>query len=512
MPSLIIFALTDPVWAQGPITFQYFYDDLNELVKVVDSTGVVIQYVYDPVGNILQINRSTVATGVLTIFNVTPQTVATGATITIQGQGFSTTPSLNIVKIDGIPATVVSATSTTLVVLVPSNAMTGSVSVTVGGVTVTSTANETIIPTPIVLSVSPRAVQAPNSAIIVVTGSNLTATTFSFNPANTGLSLLSVTINMAGTSATLNLTAASNANGRVAVVATNNGGVNSGLSVTAANSFGAFTDPNADADNDGLANGYELLLGTDPFNPDTDGDGFSDGLEVATGSDPLNPACTPLNCRVRGEADSVTTSLVNFIGTTADPHEAVGVFSLVNTIGTALAPHETDSLLFSVLNSGGATAPLLEADSVIFSVVNTAQGVSASRTQTTSKAGPTGKPGSPPPDGTRSPIDSDGDGLTDEEEMQLGTDPHNPDTDGDGFPDGLEVALGSNPLDANSIPDIRPPGFLTGPLLDVRNLANFNQQAAINRQPPKGVKHVAETPWTRRRFGMVFSRFTHLFR
>lgn len=36
-------------------------------------------------------------------------------------------------------------------------------------------------------------------------------------------------------------------------------------------------------------------------------------------------------------------------------------------------------------------------------------------------------------------LDSDGDGLLDALELQLGTDPHNPDTDGDGYPDGLEA-------------------------------------------------------------------------
>lgn len=36
-------------------------------------------------------------------------------------------------------------------------------------------------------------------------------------------------------------------------------------------------------------------------------------------------------------------------------------------------------------------------------------------------------------------IDSDGDGLTDKEEAQIGTDPFNPDTDGDGLSDGQEV-------------------------------------------------------------------------
>jgi len=36
-------------------------------------------------------------------------------------------------------------------------------------------------------------------------------------------------------------------------------------------------------------------------------------------------------------------------------------------------------------------------------------------------------------------VDSDGDGLTDVEELALGTDPHNPDTDNDGLTDGEEV-------------------------------------------------------------------------
>ncbi|MFN3200691.1 MAG: thrombospondin type 3 repeat-containing protein [Bradymonadia bacterium] len=44
-------------------------------------------------------------------------------------------------------------------------------------------------------------------------------------------------------------------------------------------------------------------------------------------------------------------------------------------------------------------------------------------------------------------IDSDGDGLTDTEEAELGTNPNNPDTDEDGFSDGEEVRYGTNPLD-----------------------------------------------------------------
>ncbi len=47
--------------------------------------------------------------------------------------------------------------------------------------------------------------------------------------------------------------------------------------------------------------------------------------------------------------------------------------------------------------------------------------------------------------------DPDGDGLTNDEERELGTDPHNADTDGDGLSDGDEVhKYHTNPLNADS--------------------------------------------------------------
>ncbi|MFA5776922.1 MAG: hypothetical protein WC906_00530 [Parcubacteria group bacterium] len=43
-------------------------------------------------------------------------------------------------------------------------------------------------------------------------------------------------------------------------------------------------------------------------------------------------------------------------------------------------------------------------------------------------------------------LDSDQDGLTNEEEKSYGTDPHKADTDGDGYSDGVEIRSGYNPL------------------------------------------------------------------
>jgi hypothetical protein len=50
------------------------------------------------------------------------------------------------------------------------------------------------------------------------------------------------------------------------------------------------------------------------------------------------------------------------------------------------------------------------------------------------------------------PGDADSDGLSDDEEEQLGTDPLDPDSDDDGWEDGEEVEAGTNPLYEHSHP------------------------------------------------------------
>src|SRR5438046_930620 len=98
--------------AQAPITFSYFYDDLGQLKKVVDSTGIMVDYVYDAVGNILEVKRSA-APGALTIFSFTPNQGAPLSNVVLQGKGFASTPSADLVKFNGVAATVLSATSDT---------------------------------------------------------------------------------------------------------------------------------------------------------------------------------------------------------------------------------------------------------------------------------------------------------------------------------------------------------------------------------------------------------------
>ena len=54
-------------------------------------------------------------------------------------------------------------------------------------------------------------------------------------------------------------------------------------------------DDSGDTDSDGLSNGDEIAIGTDPEVGDTDGDGANDYIENLDGSDPLDPNSLPVN-------------------------------------------------------------------------------------------------------------------------------------------------------------------------------------------------------------------------
>jgi hypothetical protein len=56
-------------------------------------------------------------------------------------------------------------------------------------------------------------------------------------------------------------------------------------------------------------------------------------------------------------------------------------------------------------------------------------------------------------------FDSDGDGLSDEMERRIGTNPDNRDSDGDGLSDGLELRCGTDPLCADTDGDLMTDGW-----------------------------------------------------
>jgi len=59
-----------------------------------------------------------------------------------------------------------------------------------------------------------------------------------------------------------------------------------------------------------------------------------------------------------------------------------------------------------------------------------------------------------PSDASDASKDADGDGLTNLQEYEEGTDPKNPDTDGDGYDDKTEIDKGKDPLNPEDHPDI----------------------------------------------------------
>lgn len=79
-----------------------------------------------------------------TVSSLSPTTGSAGTYVTISGSGFNATAANNTVKFNGISATVTAATATSLTVIVPNSASTGSVSITTAGGTATSALSFTV--------------------------------------------------------------------------------------------------------------------------------------------------------------------------------------------------------------------------------------------------------------------------------------------------------------------------------------------------------------------------------
>lgn len=83
-------------------------------------------------------------------------------------------------------------------------------------------------------------------------------------------------------------------------------------------------------------------------------------------------------------------------------------------------------------------------------------------------------------------MDSDHDGLSDENEALFGTDPHNADSDNDGFLDGAEVQSGYNPTGEGKLADS---AFLQGKSPD----ADFSELQVPNSSVEEDAGGVFET-------------------
>lgn len=244
-----------------------------------------------------------------------------------------------------------------------------------------------------------------------------------------------------------------------------------------------------DSDNDGLDDGDEIAIGTDPFNADTDDDGLGDGIEVALGGglcpDPLDSDSDddglldgyendfgPNICDADADDDGLNDGDEITRGTYPTNADSDGdglndgAEVALAGAGTCPDPLDSDSDDDGLSDGADVSAGLSPCDSdtdhdTLNDALEIAFGTDGldsdtdddglSDGQEVTLAGGTGCP---------KPLvaDSDDDGLNDGAENGLGLDPCDGDTDGDGLADGNESSFGTNPLNPDSDDDSLPDG------------------------------------------------------
>jgi RHS repeat-associated protein len=107
--------------------FRFQHDADGRLKAAIDPEGDTAVYNWDAAGNLLSITRH--SSSKLAVVQLSPARAQVGATMTIEGTGFSTTPASDTVKFNGTAATVSAASATSLTVKVPSGATSGPVTV-----------------------------------------------------------------------------------------------------------------------------------------------------------------------------------------------------------------------------------------------------------------------------------------------------------------------------------------------------------------------------------------------
>jgi len=218
------------------------------------------------------------------------------------------------------------------------------------------------------------------------------------------------------------------------------------------NNTGLGTD---DCDADGLTNDEEALAGTDPNNPDSDGDGDTDGEEVNNGTSPVDP-CDP-NINALGTADCDGDGLDNdgeiLAGTdNTNPDTDEDGFTDGEEVESGSDPLDSCTPDFSAVGTNDCDNDgLTNTDESFYGTDNTNPDTDGDGINDGDEVSGGSNPVEscdPDPSAAGANADCDGDGLTTEEETTLGTDPNNEDTDGDNITDGDEVNNGSNPLNA----------------------------------------------------------------
>jgi len=270
-----------------------------------------------------------------------------------------------------------------------------------------------------------------------------------------------------------------------AVADTDNDGLNDGDEINGASNPLDSCDPNAgalgsnDCDLDGLDNDGETTAGTDNTNPDTDGDGLLDGTEVAGGTNPLDPcdpniaACTGPSANDDDIATPINTPITIAVlanddfgpngpstGSITITSQGTGV-AAVNDNGTPTDPTDDtieytpaldvqgiDIFTYEICDANGtcdAATVTVDVGNCLAEPLADCDGDGLTNEDETNNGSDPAN-GCDPDAGAIASADCDDDGLTSDEEETAGTDPGDSDSDNDGVNDGDEVDGGTDPI------------------------------------------------------------------
>ena len=261
-------------------------------------------------------------------------------------------------------------------------------------------------------------------------------------------------------------------------------------------------DGQADADWDGVMNVDEEALGSDPCVADVTPTPTVTLTPTAAATDTPTPTATmtdtpsPTDTATGTPTDTPTptdtaTNTPTPTGTATDTPTATATPPATNTPTPAPTDTATSTPTLTATASATATDTASPTATATLTPTGTAAGTptaiatppatdtptpTASGTSTPTPTETATETGTPTATATAE-VDSDGDGLSDHDEVDVyHTDPLNPDTDGDGYTDGQEAALGKDALTYCDIIRADVDGSGTVNILDLSNIAkSYNQ-------------------------------------